>query len=105
MSKHFFGIKLGDQRGRFYKEFTDQEFDALVFGQLGGRLPVGVFAWHLGDNEDITNSLRVQEIGKLPIVTSSWGGYWIEPEEALVKMARDEERAGIRQETGQTAGI
>lgn len=97
MGKHFFGIKLGDKRGRFFGEFSDTDFDKLVYGRMGGRLPQNVFAWHLEDQEIKHNSRRVQAVGRLPIVINR-AGYWADAEEELMKMVREETIAGLRPE-------
>lgn len=96
MGRHFFGTKVGDQRARFFKEFTDAEFDKLVYGHLGGTLPKGVWAWHLAEHETIHNSRRAQAIAKLPVVCD-WIGAWSDPQGALIKMADEEKLVGIRQ--------
>ncbi|MEK5235488.1 hypothetical protein NST99_07290 [Paenibacillus sp. FSL L8-0470] len=90
MAKHFFGLKDGDFRGRFPQQFSEEEFEELVFVQLGGELPKGVFAWHLEDGETLENSKRVQAIAKLPIVTGPFGN-WLNPKTHLPKMKAEQE--------------
>ncbi|MEC0136149.1 hypothetical protein P4H94_04505 [Paenibacillus macerans] len=91
MGKHFFGIKEGNYRARFFKEYSDEEFYDLVLNDLGGDLPRGVFAWHLEDGEDIHNSKRVQAIAKLPIVTGAFGN-WLDPSEYLPGLMEEQAR-------------
>lgn len=90
MGKHYFGLKEGDFRGRFFRGFNDDEFEEMVFKQLGGVLPKGVFAWHLEDGENIHNSKRVQAIAKLPMVTGAVGN-WLDPNIHLPKMKAEQE--------------
>lgn len=87
MARIYFGIQVGQQQARFYRQFTDGEFDNLM-AQLGGRLPDGVLMWRLEEE-------RTASVQALPIVGDA-AGWWIEPVEALLKMAQEEEKVGLR---------
>lgn len=98
MAKHFFGKMIDGVLGRFRPEFSDEEFEAAI-AHNGGYLPQGWKAWHLEDNEVVTNSKRVQALSKRPEIRDShWTGASIPMShqrviEELVRDARRQEGA------------
>jgi hypothetical protein len=71
MGWHCFGVKFEGHRARLHGEFNDQEFAELT----AKGLPLGWFAWHFENTENIDNSKRVQEVAKLPVLTGG-NPYW-----------------------------
>lgn len=65
MTRHIIGYNFGSGKiGRFEDELSDSEFDAIL-RDIGGELPEGFLAWHLGDDEHIENSPRARELFKI----------------------------------------
>lgn len=87
---HYFGLVERGNRSRFYKEYSETEFEQLL-EEIDGELPKGIIAWHLEENEVHTRSKRVQAIAKLPIVKGPIGN-WIEPSTHIKKMKADQAR-------------
>lgn len=93
MSVHYFGKKIDGTMARFFGNFSDDEFEEII-QQIGGILPKEWKAWHFEENEDITNSKRVQAFAKLPeIKIWHWsGGYYSIPREQVAEMLRGESK-------------
>lgn len=55
------------QRCRFRKQYSDQQFKALLL-RCGGYLPRQFWAWHLQDGENTDNSARAEALVSQPVV-------------------------------------
>lgn len=71
MSVHIIGMTTEEGRGRFAKQFTDEEFYRLPYIREFGCVPSGFFAWHLEETENVETSERVRMIAELPYVVIS----------------------------------
>jgi hypothetical protein len=67
MARHIIGNRLNELGSlvRFTHEYSDAEFEELV-SFVGGFLPPGWVAWHLEDDKNIENSMRVQALLQIP---------------------------------------
>jgi hypothetical protein len=71
MGKHYIGMRLEGEIGRFSRQLSDEEFDPIA--KRG--LPPGFLAWHLEDDEDTSNSDRCRLLRKRPLVVAQGGSF------------------------------
>jgi hypothetical protein len=87
---HVIGMETEEGRGRFAKEYGDEEFYALPYIKEFGCPPPGFFALHFGEGESVENSERARRVAQLPLVVIGTPGHMVLADAEM--LLRDYER-------------